>query len=180
MIKLIEFTGGNSHPFGNVQGRQTLQALLDYVDTSVERVLEISLEGIEATDASFPRESVISLVKQLKGEKYFFLTHFSSPDLIDNWNYAAKAKQQWLVIWQEGQPMFIGPDINASTKELLFYVLKNDSVTTAGVAKDLEISVQNASTRLKRLANEGFIIRDEESSLSGGKEFVYKGLKNSA
>ena len=42
--------------------------------------------------------------------------------------------------------------------------------------KGLKLSVQNASTRLKKLVNEGLILREEESAASGGKEFVYKSL----
>ncbi len=57
--------------------------------------------------------------------------------------------------------------------------MSNHSVTTTQVAQALEMSVQNASTRLKRLSEEGFITRVEMSAGSGGKEFVYKVIGNS-
>ena len=179
MIKLVDYTGGNTHPFGNMQGREARNKLLDYIESVSDRVFEISLEGIEATDASFPRESVISLVKQLRGERWFYLTGFNSVDLIDNWDYAAKAKQQSVLVWDGDVPKFIGPELNPATRQLLLYVLQHGSVTTANVAKGLSISVQNASTRLKKLASEGLVLRQEETALSGGKEFIYGSLKKS-
>jgi len=176
MIKLVDFTGGNTHPFGNVQGREALRKLLDYVDSITDSVIEVSLEGIEATDASFPRESVISMAKQLRGEKWFYLTGFCSADLLDNWDYGAKAKQQSLLVWDGSTPDYIGPELNSSTRQLLQYVLQHGCVTTASVAKGTGISVPNASTRLKKLVNEGLVLREEETAPSGGKEFIYKAL----
>ena len=72
-MRLRDFTI-DDHPFGNKQGRETLSKLSNYVDDNPSDIYEISLEGIVATDASFPRESVISLVKMNKGEKGFYLT----------------------------------------------------------------------------------------------------------
>ena len=176
-MKLIEFTNGSDHPFGNRKGQETYSKLKDYLDqNSNEEVVEISLEGIKATDASFPRESVISIIKHLNGERLFYLTGFNSKDLLDNWDYAAKAKNQLVVTNYDNSLEIIGPDLNTSTRELINYVYSQSSVTTANVAKALGLSVQNASTRLKKLVNEGIVLREEEAALSGGKEFVYKRL----
>jgi hypothetical protein len=176
-MKLIEFTNGSDHPFGNRKGQETYSKLKDYLDqNSNEEVVEISLEGIKATDASFPRESVISIIKHLNGERLFYLTGFDSKDLLDNWDYAAKAKNQLVVINYDNSLELIGPDLNTSTRELINYVYSQTSVTTANVAKALGLSVQNASTRLKKLVNEGIVLREEEAALSGGKEFIYKRL----
>ena len=176
-MKLIEFTNGSDHPFGNRKGQETYSKLKDYLDqNSIEGVVEISLEGIKATDASFPRESVISIIKHLNGERLFYLTGFNSKDLLDNWDYSAKAKNQLVVTNYDNSLEIIGPDLNTSTRELINYVYSQSSVTTANVAKALGLSVQNASTRLKKLVNEGIVLREEEAALSGGKEFVYKRL----
>lgn len=180
LVKLLDLTAGNRHPFGNNQGRDVFKKLRDVVDSHPsENIFEISLEGILATDSSFPRECVISLAKQLRGEKWFYLTHFSTIDLVDNWDYGAKAKQQPLIIWTNGKPKVIGPDLKSSTQELLFFVLKRGCVSAADVAKGLNISVPNASTRLKRLVNEGLILRSEESALTGGIEYIYSSAKHS-
>jgi len=59
-------------------------------------------------------------------------------------------------------------------------VVNNREATTADAAAALDISVQNASTRLKRLSEEGFLLRTEAAAESGGKEFVYQVVGKSA
>lgn len=174
MINLIEFTDKNSHPFGNIQGRKTFQELLQYVDSHPEqKVFEISLADIKATDSSFPRESVISIIKQFRGERWFILSGFNSVDLKDNWDYAAKAKEQTLIVIKENEPTFIGQPLNEAAKELVLLVFKHRKIATPAAAKALDISIPNASTRLKKLVSDGLIMRTEEMAPSGGKEFIY-------
>lgn len=177
ILRLRDFTSSD-HPFGNVQGRETLRNLVDFVDTHPDQtVFGISLDGIAATDASFPRESVISLAKQFRGEKWFFLQDFSSKDLVDNWRYAAQAKDQPLMIWKGEDFEIIGPSVSSATEELIAYVVKNGMVTAAKVAADLKLSIHNASTRLKRLVSEGYLMRSEEIAQSGGIEYIYRPCK---
>lgn len=177
IIKLLDITE-NDHPFGNVQGREAYRKLVDFVEAHpLQKVLGISLEGIAATDASFPRESVISLAKLYRGERWFFLQDFASRDLIDNWRYAAKAKEQPLFIWHGDDFEIIGPDVNSATEELIRYVVKNGTVTASKVAADLNLTIHNASTRLKRLVSDGYLMRTEEVAPSGGKEYLYRPCK---
>jgi Winged helix-turn-helix DNA-binding len=177
VLKLSTLTR-NAHPFGNVEGKEVFRKLLDYVGQHpAVQVFGVSLDGIDATDASFPRESVISVAKQLKGEKGFYLTHLVNRDLIDNWSYAAQAKDQPMVIWNGDEFEIIGPELNKSTRELVEYVLKNRSVLTSQVASDLGLSVQNASTRLKNLVSQGYLLRIEDVAETGGIEFKYIAIK---
>lgn len=176
-INLRKFTI-DDHPFGNVQGRQTYNKLAEFIDANpTQTIFGISLSEIEATDASFPRESVVAIAKQYRGEKGFFLEGFKSRDLIDNWNYAARAKEQPLIIWGKNEFELIGPEISTSTKTLLAYIFEKRSVTTTRVANDLNISVQNASTKLKKLVEQGFIMRTEEIAETGGLEYIYFAIK---
>ena len=177
VVKLLDFTG-NNRPFGNNQGKAVFRGLADFVESHPGvRVFGISLNGIEATDASFPRESVISLAKQLRGEHGIFLTDIHDRDLIDNWSYAALAKGQPLVIWNGPDFKVIGPDMNQATKALVEYVLQKGAATTSQVAADLGLFVQNASTRLKNLVLQGYFLRVEEVAESGGIEFKYLAIK---
>ena len=177
IIKLIDFVD-HPKPFGNDDGREVFQKLAEFVDQNPgQSVFEVSLEGIEATDASFPRESVVSLAKMLRCEKAFFLTNFSNKDLIDNWAYGADAKKQPLVIIDDDSHTWIGPDIKAATKALLNYIYEQGVVTTAKVSTHFDISIQNASGKLKSLYNQGFIVGGKEVAETGGLEFVYKAIK---
>lgn len=177
LVKLRDFTK-NAHPFGNVEGKEVFRKLLDFVEQHPsKKVFGVSLEGIEATDASFPRESVIAVAKQLRGEKCFYLADLHNRDLIDNWDYAARAKEQPFFIWNDDEFEIIGPELTKSTQDLVAYVMSKGTVLTSQVAADLGLSVPNASTRLKNLAASGYIRRTEDVAESGGIEYHYSAIK---
>ena len=177
VIKLFDVVG-SSIAIGNEEGRDAFASLSRIVDVHPEQdVFEISLEGMDATDASFPRESVVNLAKSLRGEKAFFLTGFKNKDLIDNWSYGAEAKEQPLMILGQGNRIWIGPEIKSATKDLLDFIFDKNSVTTSVVSEQFDISAQNASGKLKKLYNQGFILGRKEIADSGGLEFVYRAIK---
>lgn len=174
LLNLRDFTNSPT-PFGNLEGKSVFRKLGDFVEQHADAVVfGVSLGDIEATDASFPRESVIALAKQWRGEKGFFLKDLRGRDVIDNWSYAAQAKDQPLVIWDELTFEIIGPELNSSTRTLLEYVLKDpQGVRASQVSADLDLSIPNASTRLKNLVAQGYILRTSEVADTGGVEFRY-------
>jgi hypothetical protein len=175
-VKLRELTSGD-RPFGNAEGKEVFRKLLAVVEAHPEaEVFGISLAGIAATDASFPRESVISVAKQLRGEKGFYLHDLTDRDLIDNWSYAARAKEQPIVIWDGDKFEVLGPELSAAAREMVHYVLRNGPVLASKVAADLHISVPNASTRLKHLVISGYMLRSEDVAETGGIEYRYKAI----
>jgi hypothetical protein len=177
IVKLLDFTS-NASPYGNIEGKSVFRKLVDFIEEHPRaRIFGVSLDGIEATDASFPRESVVSVAKHFRGERGVFLTDFRDRDLIDNWTYAARAKDQPLVIWDGANFEVIGPELNPSTRSLVEYILEKRSVVAAQVAADLGLSVQNASTRLKGLVAAGYVLRAEEAAESGGIEFKYTAIR---
>lgn len=172
-LRLRDFTS-DDHPYGNAEGKKVFASVLAAVDANpTAKIFRVSMDGIVATDASFPRESVVSVAKQLRGEKAFYLSEFSDRDLIDNWHYAAKAKEQPLAIWTGKKFDFIGPELTSSAQVLLEYVLANSNVLASKVASDLDLSVPNASTRLKNLVKDGYLLRSEDVAESGGIEYQY-------
>ena len=177
--KLIEFSGTNQ-PIGNIEGKATFRKLSEFVDSHPNyEVFGISLDGIKNTDISFPRESILSIAKLYRGQKGFFLEGMNKDDrdLYDNWQGAAEAKNQPLVIWYDNSYEIIGPEISPSNLQLINYVLDNKTVTTSKVAFDLDITVHNASTKLKKLVDQGYIMRSEDIAESGGIEFIYHAIK---
>jgi predicted transcriptional regulator len=122
---------------------------------------------------------VISVAKQYRGQKGFFLEGMNKGDrdLFDNWQAAAAAKEQPLVIWYEDCYEMIGPNVSSSNLALISYVIENNSVTTSKVADELNISVHNASTKLKKLVDQGYIMRSEDIAETGGIEFIYHAIK---
>ncbi len=177
VLELYELIDGDS-AFGNKEGREVYQKLLSELDNYPGRkVFGISLRGITMTDASFPRESVMSLVKSRIGEKGFYLQDFAYPDLMDNWDYAAKAKDQTIIVFVGNTYKLIGNEISQGSKDLLDFVIKSKTVTTSKVAKSFDISVQNASAKLKRLLSLGLILGTKREAKSGGVEFLYTAIQ---
>ena len=172
---------GDSTAFGNDEGREVYQKLCTEIDKHPQnQIWGISLQGISRTDASFPRESVISLAKARRGEKGFFLLDFASKDLRDNWDYAAKAKEQPMIVLEGANSSkyeLIGPIFAEGTKPLLDFIMQSSSVTTARVADHFGISAQNASAKLKKLNNQGLLIGTKSVAESGGIEFVYTPIR---
>jgi len=177
VIKLLDIVG-DPFAFGNEEGRAAYLAISKLVDQHQNQIVfEVSLAGITATDASFPRESVVSLAKSLRTEKAFFLSNFINKDLIDNWSYGAIAKDQPLLVLNDGDRQWIGPEVKSATNELLNYIFDEDYVTTAMVGSRFDVSAQNASGKLKKLYNQGFIVGNKEVAESGGLEFIYRAIK---
>lgn len=180
IISLVELLN-DEYAVGNAEGRAVFQKLAQHIDNNPAQVVfGISLKGVKFTDASFPRESVISIAKLYRAEKGFYLTDFLDKDLIDNWDYAAKAKEQPLIIWDGGRFTLIGPNINNSVRELLEYVNKQGEVTTSKVAAEFDLSSQNASGKLKKMFESGLILGSKQVAESGGHEFVYRAIKQIA
>ena len=177
VLKLYDLVGGDS-AFGNTEGRKIYLKLLSELDAHpTEKVVGISLKDITRTDASFPRESVVSLAKLISGEKGFYLQDFASRDLMDNWDYAAKAKRFSMIVFSSDGHDLIGNKITTGSRDLLDLVMKERSVTTSRVAEALGVSIQNASAKLKKLYDLGLVLGTKQAAKSGGMEFVYTAIK---
>ena len=169
---------GDSTAFGNQEGRLVYQKLLSELDAHASKsIIGISLNGITRTDASFPRESVISLAKSRRGEKGFYLRDFFSEDLFDNWNYAALAKDQSMIVLTEPGYRLLGKDISNGLKKVLDFIMASGEVTTSIIANNFDVSSQNASAKLKKLLSLGLILSNRQTAETGGIEFIYKAIK---
>jgi len=181
IFMLSDVAGDKAFLSGNELGRAVFQKLQELVSTrSKLPIFGISLAGIQATDASFPRESVVALAKLLSGEAGIYLKDFSSQDLLDNWDYAAKAKNQSVIVFQDSGYRLIGPELNEGMKELLDYIMAENTVTTSKIAKYFNISAPNASAKLKKLHSMGLILGMKEAAESGGLEYVFKAIKQNS
>lgn len=165
-------------PFGNDQGQSAYLKLQKELNKyNNVKIVGISLKGIKRTDASFPRESIISLAKSKRGEIGFFLKDVANKDILDNWEYAARAKDQPIFVYDGKEWSIIGIDFNDDTRKLFDFIIKNETVTTSLVAEKFKISTPNASMKLKKLMNQGLLIGEKETAESGGLEYVFSAIK---
>lgn len=166
------------YAYGNEEGRQIFSQIQSLIaEHPEEKVFGISLKGVVVTDASFPRESIVSLVKLYKGEKGFYVCDIPSQDVLDNWNYAAQAKLQPVIIKNVKGYELIGPPVTDISKALLDIVMKEGTVTTSVIADKLNVSPQNASAKMKKLLDLGLVLASKEAAESGGLEFVFTAIK---
>jgi hypothetical protein len=168
----------NADAWGNDQGREVFGKLLKHVESRPgQQLFAISLEKVEKTDASFPRESVIELARRFSGEKAFFLIGLESNDLKFNWGLAAEKREQPIFIWRGDKYEILGPMPKEGSLELLKYVIATGPSTTSSVAKKFDQPANSVSNKLKQLAEAGFLLRKEQAADSGGIEFVYSPIR---
>ena len=176
-VDLYDLVDGDT-AYGNAEGREVYQKLVAKLDEYHRAsIVGISLERINRTDASFPRESVVSLAKAMSGEKGFYIEKFGSKDLMDNWDYAAKAKGISLIAFVEDSYVLLGESLSAGLKSLLDMIMKAGHVTTAAVAEAFDLSVQNASAKLKKLSSLGLVLGAKRAAETGGVEYVYSAIR---
>jgi len=161
--------------WGHRQGRLVREQLQARIEVHpMEEIVVISLQGVEHTDVSFPRESVIELAKQYRGQRGICLTHLSDPDALENWDAAAMKREQPLFVWGEHATYrIVGPQPSIGLRDMLQYVLSVPAAFTSEAASALHLKIPNASNKLKQLWLEGYILRREHVAPSGGIEYAY-------
>lgn len=178
-IEFIAFSG-EPNPYGTIRGKHAYEKLVNFIESTNTQVFGISFKGIEGADSSYLRESLISVVKRFRDERTIFIEDLTDPDIIYNLKLAANAKNQPIVNWVGSNCEVLGPQPSSSNQALLDLVINNRSLTTSKASSTLDISVQNASTKLKKLFEDGYVSRTEEAAETGGKEFVYHAIGKSA
>lgn len=162
--------------WGHLQGREVFGKLRDTVASIEEAsVVRISLDGVKRTDASFPRESVVSLARALRGSIAFCLVDIDDQDLLENWDAAARKLDQPLVSWGErGDYRVVGPGPSPGNRPIFQFLMSRDTVTASQAARALDLKLSNASMKLKQLLEQGLAMRIREAAPSGGVEYLYQ------
>lgn len=163
--------------WGREEGREVYPKLLEALERTPGAVLyRIDLSGVSRLDASFPRESFVALAKRYAGEKAFAISGAASTDLIENVDAAAHKLGMPMVVWDgESHWSLIGPPPSPGLKPVFDIAMAVGEVTTAMLVKaPHELgAANNVSNKLKQLTEAGYLVRREDSSVSGGKEYRY-------
>lgn len=160
--------------WGRDQGREVFQRLITMVESYPGKlVIEVSLQGVERADISFASETVVEIAKRFRGNKGFSLVDVVDEDMLENWDAAAVKKGQPLMVWNGGAARVIGVQPSQGNASALAHVLAKGSTTAAELVDALNLQLTNASTKLKQLWEQGFLLRKQETAESGGVEFRY-------
>ena len=164
--------------WGRDQGRDVFQRLIKKVEANPGKlVIEVSLKGVERSDISFASETVVEIAKRFRGNKGFFLSDVADEDLLENWEAAAAKKGQPIMVRVDKTARVIGVQPSQGNVVAFEYVLGKMSVTASELASALDLQITNASTKLKQLWEQGFLLRRQESAESGGVEFRYFAIR---
>lgn len=175
-IRLREIAGGTLL-FGSGPGKKAFWALLAIIEANpLVDVFSVSLDGIECVDATFARESVIALAKRFRGEKGVCLIDVPGERISDNWTFAARSIGQPITLWNSTHGTVVGPKLSMDSNRLLNHILGKRKTLACELARDLGISLNSASTRLKNLVKSGYLMRSETISPTGGIEFLYRSI----
>ena len=176
VMKIFDFCK-SPVPHGNKLGKETFNELRSHVEKNKHQTFfEISFQEIEFADSSFARESIVLLAQVYRGKKGFILTNLNDEDVIDNIDYAAVALDQPLTIKIENETKLLGPALTKSNLEIFNLLKSKKKVTTSQLASLMDVSVPNASSKLKKLVDDGYILRFEETAETGGIEFIYQSI----
>lgn len=168
---LIEST----EAWGSAQGEQVRECLQSLMASHPEvSLFAISLAGVERVDVSFARAALVELARCERRRRGFCLVDASDPDMIENWDAAARRGAQPLLAWDGAtQYCILGPQPSAGLSAMLHYVLSRPATRTNEAAAALQLRIPNASNKLKQLWQEGYILRQEQCATSGGVEYAY-------
>ena len=175
VIKLREFMD-EPDGWGRVAGREVYQRLLEFVESNPGVVVfRVSMEGVRRVDISFASETLVELARRYRGVKGFCLIDLDDVDMIENWEAAATKKDQPIVLWAGDEGRVIGAEPSQGNRDALTFALNRPQVRTVEFARVTpDMSIANASTKFKQLWTQGFLLRRERTSESGGVEFVYQ------
>ena len=172
IISLREFMDGD-HGWGREQGRKVYQELLRFVEDNPGTVVfRISMEGVKRIDISFASEAIVELARRFRGSKGFCLSNVTDADLMENIDAACEKKRQ---------PMFVGGPSSTvlglkptkGTRDAFEFAMGRRNARATEFATEKGIPIPNSSMKFKTLWEQGFLLRSERTSDSGGVEYVY-------
>lgn len=175
MVDLQLFTCmGSAQGWGSAQGQQTYASLQRSIALAPpqESIYRISLAGIERIDVPFCRETLIALASRYQCQRGVCLTDIRDPDILANVDGAAWQVRQPIIVWGHTYTL-LGPLPSVGLRPVLAYALAVPSIRTSEVAATLGMQINNASNALSHLWQQGYLLRQEQSAPSGGKEYLY-------
>ena len=166
---------------GDDEGKLIYSKLVSFITQKPEfKIFYISIKDC-VFESSFARESLVRLAKDNRKNLGICLLDADSEML--RLNLLAP-------VFKLNQPMayYIGDHFDhisqdkigapsKTNKPIFDFVFKNGLSSASQVADYLDMKVNNASTKLKALYEEGFLLRPEDKSDTGGVEYKYFAIK---
>lgn len=160
--------------WGRAAGQAAQAKLRQHIDgRGPASLVRISLQSVKRLDVTFAREAIIGLVQHYRGSPAFCLVDLPAGDVFGNIAAAAAREALPLTIWSGGEAQIVGKSPSQGNRQALGLALARAELRAADLAAASGVSIANASTKLKQLWADGFIMRRQFIAPSGGIEFVY-------
>ena len=164
--------------WGRSQGRAVYQRLLKFVEDNPSSVVfRISIQGVNRMDISFASETIVELARRYRRSKGFCLVDLTDVDMIENIDAACQKKGLPIQVVCKEKASLIGIKPSEGTKDAYEFAINRSYVRASELATERGISLQNASMKLKKLWDQGFLLRQETASESGGVEYRYSQIQ---
>lgn len=166
---------------GDDEGKLVFDELSLLVDQNPQHnIFYLSIQNT-IFDASFAREAIVRLAKKYRKSKGICLIDAEQEALRLNLLAPVLSLSQPIPYYSNGIYSHIQTDkigIPSKTNMPIFEFVFSNGITSASeVADHLGLKINNASTKLKSLFEEGFLLRVEDKSESGGVEYKYYAIK---
>ncbi|MHD0644930.1 hypothetical protein ACYPKM_04845 [Pseudomonas aeruginosa] len=151
--------------------RQILEDLTESLPTG--SVVSISFMRNQYVDAVFLSRSVISLAAEKLGRLYFVFEN-ASLDTQESMILAGRNAEVPIISWSNSEAFVYPPVESSNIATLIEGVRCYPGASTPDIARLLNTSVPNASTRLKQLSRAGYLRRVEVTHETGGSQYLYE------
>lgn len=141
-----------------------------------EELIEISFKGVQAATISFADEFVGRLMtarmSQDLPEIGILLTNLNGElfEAID----VCLERRELLAAYAKGQEVGLLGKVDSHLTKTFQTSYELEEFRASELADELEITIQNANNRLKKLTDAGVLMRDRSDPEAGGKEFIYR------
>ena len=183
VIYLVDLFKGNDleKGIGDEEGKLIFDKLVFFIDHKPQyKIFYIFIKDV-VFDASFAREALVRLAKHYRKKKGICLLDADMEMLRLNLLAPVLSLDQPMPYYSGGVFDHIKTDkigVPSKTNLPIFkFVFDNGTTSASEVAEHFDHKVNNASTKLKSLYEEGFLLRTEDKSDSGGVEYQYYAIK---
>ncbi|WP_281948711.1 hypothetical protein [Vibrio parahaemolyticus] len=127
--------------------------------------------------SSFGREGIVKVAKHFRKTKGLCLVDIEDEEILENLLSGIARLEQPIPYYIEEELRLVHENKigtpSKSNAQVYEYTLKRELTNAHDISEAFDLKINNASNKLKILFEEGFLLRKEEKSSSGGIEYFY-------
>lgn len=163
---------------GGDYGIEVRHKLISKIDQLPQfQIIHLSMNGIKFFESSFCREAIVKTIKHYRTKKGFCVTDIENEDYIENFFSPAHKQNQPVFVKTKKGFTTIGPSEEGgpskANRDVLTFIQSRASTTATEIVNELGLKLTNASSKLKQLLEQGFVLRSHDTAESGGVEYIY-------